>query len=64
MDYRWMPWNVEGTGSMPYDENLPSQVVDYENEHNLGFEHSFPIKCQRCGVIGHDMTSCMKKETF
>ena len=35
-----MPWNVEGTCPMSYNENLPSQVVDYENEHHLGFEPS------------------------
>ena len=40
-----MPWNGEETCSMPYNENLSSQIVDY--------------KCTKCGKLGHDSSSCM-----
>ena len=46
-----MPWNGEETCSMPYNENLSSQIVDY--------------KCAKCGKLGHDSSSCIgKKKTF
>ena len=46
-----MPWNGEETCSMPYNENLSSQVVDY--------------KCAKCGKLGHNSSSCMgKKKIF
>ena len=51
MNYCWMPWNGEVTCSMPYNENLSSQAVDY--------------KYPKCGKFDHDSSSCMgKKKTF
>ena len=46
-----IPWNGENTCSMPYNENLSSQVFDY--------------KCAKCCKLDHDSSSCMgKKKIF
>ena len=51
MNYCWMHWNGEETCSMPYNENLSTQVVDF--------------KCAKCGKFSHDSSYCIgKKKIF